>query len=86
VSTTQGPVDFSFLRRIVQAHSHNVLDPSRDYVFEARLAGIVRRRGMSSLAELVEHLRATRDPHLELAVADAMTINETSFFRDGRPF
>jgi chemotaxis protein methyltransferase CheR len=86
VSTTQAPVDFSFLRRIVQAHSHNVLDPSRDYIFQARLAGIVRKRGMRDLAELVEHMRSARDPALELSVADAMTINETSFFRDGRPF
>ena len=86
MATTHEPVDFSFLRRIVQAHSHNVLDPSRDYVFEARLAGIVRRHGMKSLAEFIEYLRSTGDPQLESAVADAMTINETSFFRDGRPF
>jgi chemotaxis protein methyltransferase CheR len=86
VSTTHGAVDFSFLRKLVQAHSRNVLDPSRDYVFQARLAGIVRDRGMSGLAELVEHLRSAHDPALESAVSDAMTINETSFFRDGRPF
>jgi chemotaxis protein methyltransferase CheR len=79
-------VDFGFLRKVVEAHSHNVLDPSRDYVFQARLAGILRSRRMSGLEELVEHLRARRDAALELAVADAMTINETSFFRDGRPF
>jgi len=41
---------------------------------------------MNSLADLVHHLRSRRDPALELAVADAMTINETSFFRDSRPF
>jgi chemotaxis protein methyltransferase CheR len=86
VSTTQATVDFSFLRKIVQAHSYNVLDPSRDYVFRARLAGIVRKRGMGGLEELVEYLRSRHDPGLELAIADAMTINETSFFRDGRPF
>ncbi|HEY3703490.1 MAG TPA: protein-glutamate O-methyltransferase CheR [Terracidiphilus sp.] len=83
---TTSAVDFGFLRKIIAAHSKNILDPSRDYVFEARLAGIVRRRGMKGLGELVEYLRSTRDPHLESAVADAMTINETSFFRDGRPF
>jgi chemotaxis protein methyltransferase CheR len=86
VSTTQATADFSFLRKIVQAHSQNVLDPSRDYVFEARLAAIVRQRGMRSLAGLVDYMRSTRDAALEAAVADAMTINETSFFRDGRPF
>jgi chemotaxis protein methyltransferase CheR len=86
VPASQGAVDFSFLRKLVQSHSHNVLDPSRDYVFQARLARILRERSMSSLAELVEYLRSARDPALELAVADAMTINETSFFRDARPF
>jgi len=79
-------VDFALLRRIVHARSHNVLDPSRDYVFEVRLARLIRVAGMSSLAELSAHLRHRRDPELECAVADAMTINETSFFRDGRPF
>jgi chemotaxis protein methyltransferase CheR len=86
VSTPETQVDFSFLRELVQSHSQNVLDPSRDYVFHARLAAIVRNRGMNGLAGLVDHLRSRRDPALELAVADAMTINETSFFRDGRPF
>jgi len=79
-------VDFALLRRIVHARSHNVLDPSRDYVFEARLTGLIRGAGMSSLAELAAHLRRGQDAELECAVADAMTINETSFFRDGRPF
>lgn len=82
----QRPDDFALLRRIVHAHSHNVLDPSRDYVFETRLAGIVRRHGMNSLGDLVDHLRSSRDPRMESAVAEAMTNNETSFFRDGRPF
>ncbi|UWZ84078.1 CheR family methyltransferase [Occallatibacter riparius] len=83
---TQVVTDFAFLRKLVQTHSQNVLDPSRDYVFQARLSRILRSRGMGSLAELVEYLRSKSDVALELAVADAMTINETSFFRDGRPF
>jgi chemotaxis protein methyltransferase CheR len=41
---------------------------------------------MSRIDELVRHLRAKRDPALERAIAEAMTINETSFFRDTRPF
>jgi len=38
------------------------------------------------MGELVRLLRQRRDPSLVRAVAEAMTINETSFFRDGRPF
>jgi chemotaxis protein methyltransferase CheR len=41
---------------------------------------------MSRIEELVRYLRLGRDPALETAIAEAMTINETSFFRDRRPF
>ena len=78
--------DFNYLREVVNSLSHNVLDPSRDYLFETRLARLLRNHEMSHIGELVEQLRAQRDAKLERAVAEAMTINETSFFRDGRPF
>ncbi len=81
-----GPADLSFLRQIVLEHSQNVLDPAHDYLFETRLAPLVRSLEMTSLEELVWRLRARRDAALERAVAEAMTINETSFFRDARPF
>jgi chemotaxis protein methyltransferase CheR len=79
-------VDFGFLRQVVYGRSQNVLDPSRDYLFETRLTKLLRRQGMSRLEDLVEQLRRQKNPNLEFAVAEAMTINETSFFRDGRPF
>jgi chemotaxis protein methyltransferase CheR len=41
---------------------------------------------MGEVGELVAHLRARPNPEMERAIADAMTINETSFFRDTRPF
>lgn len=79
-------IDFDYLRQIVQTLSHNMLDPSRDYLFETRLARLLRNHDMAHIGELVERLRAKKDTNLEYAVAEAMTINETSFFRDGRPF
>jgi chemotaxis protein methyltransferase CheR len=85
MSTVSG-VDYGYLRQLVFGLSHNVLDPSRDYLFETRLTRLLRNEGMSRLEELVQRLRANREPNLERAVAEAMTINETSFFRDGRPF
>jgi chemotaxis protein methyltransferase CheR len=78
--------DYAYLRELVYSHSHNVLEPSHDYLFDARLAQILRRCGLTSLHELVQRLRRCPDPEIERAVAEAMTINETSFFRDGRPF
>lgn len=78
--------DFGYLRQVVYGHSQNVLDPSRDYLFETRLTRLLRNQGMSRISELVTRLRVRKDPLLEKAVAEAMTINETSFFRDSRPF
>jgi len=79
-------VDYGYLRQLVFGLSRNVLDPSRDYLFETRLSKLLRNQGMSHLEELVRHLRVKKDPALERAIAEAMTINETSFFRDTRPF
>jgi len=79
-------VDYGFLRQLVYEQSQNVLDPSRDYLFETRLAKLLRNHGLSHLEELIQLLRLKRDPLLERSVAEAMTINETSFFRDARPF
>ena len=79
-------VDYGYLRQLVFGLSQNVLDPSRDYLFETRLTRLLRNQGMSRLDELVEHLKARKNPSLERSIAEAMTINETSFFRDARPF
>jgi chemotaxis protein methyltransferase CheR len=78
--------DTGFLRQLVFGVSQNLLDPSRDYLFESRLNSLLRNHGMTCLNELVECLKQGRNPALERAIAEAMTINETSFFRDGRPF
>ena len=79
-------VDYGYLRQLVFGLSQNVLDPSRDYLFETRLTKLLRNHGMSRLDELVQHLKVRKNPSLERSIAEAMTINETSFFRDGRPF
>jgi len=79
-------VDYGYLRQLVFEQSHNVLDSSRDYLFETRLATLLRVLGLTRLEELIQLLRLRHDPALERSIAEAMTINETSFFRDGRPF
>lgn len=77
---------YGYLRQLVHGLTQNVLDPSRDYLFESRLARILRKQGMTHVDELVQHLLHCKDPALEQSIAEAMTINETSFFRDSRPF
>jgi chemotaxis protein methyltransferase CheR len=79
-------VDYGYLRELVFGQSQNVLDPSRDYLFDTRLSRLLRNQGMTHLEQLVEHLKVRKNPVLERAVAESMTINETSFFRDSRPF
>jgi chemotaxis protein methyltransferase CheR len=78
--------DYVYLRQLVFGQSQNVLDPTRDYLFDTRLTKVLRNQGMTRLEELVRHLKLRRDPKLERSIAEAMTINETSFFRDSRPF
>jgi chemotaxis protein methyltransferase CheR len=80
------PTDYSYLRRIVYEQSQNVLDPSRDYLFDTRLSKILRNKNLTDVRDLVQLLRNRSDAQLEREIAEAMTINETSFFRDSRPF
>jgi chemotaxis protein methyltransferase CheR len=79
-------IDYAYLRELVFGFSQNVLDPSRDYLFRTRLTRLLRNQGMAHLEELVDKLKVRRNPELERSIAEAMTINETSFFRDSRPF
>lgn len=79
-------VDYEYLRNLVLNQSANLIDPSRNALFEMRLTPIARVAGASNLEGLVNMLRVDRPTELHRAVAEAMTINETSFFRDNRPF
>jgi chemotaxis protein methyltransferase CheR len=78
--------DYAYLRQLVLAESANLIDPSRNALFETRLTPIARLSGAANLEDFVSLLRVDQTPQLHRAVAEAMTINETSFFRDGKPF
>ena len=78
--------DYAYLRELVLAQSANLIDPSRNALFDTRLTPIARVVGAASLEGLVNILRIDRPTQLHRAVAEAMTINETSFFRDIKPF
>jgi chemotaxis protein methyltransferase CheR len=79
------PQDFDYLRRMLKERSGLVLPAEKQYLAESRLLPVARRHGMSSLTELVAKLKA---PNSSLAteVVEAMTTNETFFFRDKIPF
>jgi chemotaxis protein methyltransferase CheR len=79
-------IDFEYLRTVVMRNSGNQVDASRNYLFESRLQPLLRQRGLNSLEQLVSALRSESSPVLQRSVAEAMTINETSFFRDAPTF
>jgi chemotaxis protein methyltransferase CheR len=78
--------DYAYLRELVLAQSANLIDPSRNALFDTRLTPIARLAGASNLGDFINILKAGRPAHLHRAVAEAMTVNETSFFRDLQPF
>lgn len=78
--------DFQFVRELILARSAIVLEPGKEYLLEARLAPIVRDIGAQDMAGLVDALRRAPSGPLTTRVVEAMTTNETSFFRDLHPF
>ena len=72
----------AYLRRA----SGLVLDADKRYLVESRVTPVMRRAGLLELGELVRVLEQGRMPALAQEVVQAMTINETYFFRDRVPF
>ncbi|GAB5514184.1 CheR family methyltransferase [Rhodopirellula baltica] len=80
------PADFDFLSKLVLDRSAIVLEASKAYLLESRLNPVARQHDFASIAELADALRKPNCRKLEEAVVDAMTTNETSFYRDIHPF
>jgi len=78
--------DFEFIRDLVRVKAGIVLDPGKEYLVESRLAPLARKEGFRSLSELVAGLRCRSANGLHYKVVEAMTTNETTFFRDHQPF
>jgi chemotaxis protein methyltransferase CheR len=79
-------VDYEFVRDLVRQRSAIVLEEEKNYLVESRLQPLVRQEGFYTNDELVAKLRLDRFAVLQGKVVDAMTTNETSFFRDLHPF
>jgi Methylase of chemotaxis methyl-accepting proteins len=78
--------DFEYLRTFLKVRSGLALPQEKRYLVESRLATICRSFGVADLTELVKAIRGGRNLTLENAVIEAMTTNETFFFRDKGPF
>ncbi len=80
------PLDYDYLRRCLKERSGLVLSADKQYLVESRLLPVARKSGFSSLGDLVHALRSGHDDVLMTAVVEAMTTNESFFFRDKIPF
>jgi chemotaxis protein methyltransferase CheR len=76
------PENYRFLQEHVHSQVGIVLEDNKHYLFESRLAPIVKQHGLRSINDLCMVLRAKRDVDLAHQVVEAMTTNETYFFRD----
>jgi chemotaxis protein methyltransferase CheR len=77
--------DYEFLRKLLKERSGLDLSSDKQYLVESRLIPLARRVGLNGIAELVAKIKAGADA-LTSEVVEAMTTNETFFFRDKIPF
>ncbi len=85
-SATLNANAFEYICDLVREKSAIVLEPSKTYLVESRLNPVARANGLDSIEALVDALRRPNSTKLTQAVIEAMTTNETSFFRDLHPF
>jgi chemotaxis protein methyltransferase CheR len=79
------PEDFSFLARLLRRRSGLFLNAARHDLVDRRLVPVMRRFGFRDAAGLVNELRLGRET-LAAAVTEAVTVNDTAFFRDTKVF
>ena len=80
------PDDIETIRQFVHARSGVVIDPTKTYSIETRLAPVARREGFASIDDLIAAIRDRREDRLIWAAAEALVAGESSFFRDHAPF
>jgi chemotaxis protein methyltransferase CheR len=78
--------EFHHIRAFVRDRSAIVLEDGKQYLVQTRLASLLRDLELSSFGALVAEIRRSPSGRVAAAVVDAMTTNETSFFRDSHPF
>jgi chemotaxis protein methyltransferase CheR len=80
------PIDYAFLAALLRQHSGLALGEGKEYLLESRLTPVAACFGLQGIAALAARLRSRPDAVVVRAVCEAMTTNESSFFRDGTPF
>ncbi len=80
------PADFEFISQLINKRSGLVLTEDKAYLLESRLMPVARKRGMKGLEDLISAIRTSQEEGLLREVTEAMTTNESFFFRDLKPF
>ncbi|MGE0611348.1 MAG: protein-glutamate O-methyltransferase CheR [Hyphomicrobiales bacterium] len=80
------PQDFDYLREMLKTRSGLVLSEEKKYLVESRLLPLARENGLDSLSALVGALKSASGELLRRRATEAMTINESFFYRDKTPF
>lgn len=80
------PNEFDYLRSYLKQQSGLVLTAEKQYLIESRLLPVARKAGLASLSALVAKMREPGQATICEAVVEAMTTNESFFFRDKTPF
>ncbi|HYC03580.1 MAG TPA: protein-glutamate O-methyltransferase [Azospirillaceae bacterium] len=78
--------DFDMFCTMLKQRSGLVLTKDKAYLLESRLMPVARKWNLKSLDELAATVRARKDEALLKDITEAMTTNESSFFRDQKPF
>lgn len=78
--------DFDFIKKIIYTHAAITLENGKEYLIESRLLPISRQEGYASISEFIDSVRKNPSKQLYDKIVDAMTTNETLFFRDVHPF
>ncbi len=86
MSTSMRPEDTHYLIELLKKRSGLLLTEEKAYLLESRLLPIARHHQLHDISGLVAHLRTRPNETLLVEVTEAMTTNESSFFRDAKPF
>ena len=79
------PPDYEYLRKLLKDHSGLDLSADKQYLIESRLLPLSRKCGVAGISELVQKMKGGATT-IVAQVVEAMTTNETFFFRDKVPF
>jgi chemotaxis protein methyltransferase CheR len=80
------PAELKIISQYIQQISGIYLDQSKSYLFETRLSSIAEAQGCTSYQELCQKAQREPSKKIEREIIDAITTNETLFFRDKGPF